>query len=33
MDEPLASEIANPVTAAAVEVRSLLETSFGELPA
>jgi mitochondrial fission protein ELM1 len=30
MDEPLASDVANPVTAAAAEVRSLLESSLGK---
>jgi mitochondrial fission protein ELM1 len=30
MEEPVASEVANPVTAAAAEVRSLLEPSFGK---
>jgi mitochondrial fission protein ELM1 len=33
MDEPLASSTPNPVSAAAMEVRALLERSFGELPA
>lgn len=33
MENPVASTIANPVVAAAEEVRSLLESSFGKLPA
>jgi mitochondrial fission protein ELM1 len=32
MEEPLASSTPNPVTAAAREVRALLESSFGKLP-
>jgi mitochondrial fission protein ELM1 len=32
-EQPLASDTPNPVVAAAKEVRSLLERSFGELPA
>jgi hypothetical protein len=33
VEQPLASDTPNPVTAAAKEVRALLERSFGELPA
>lgn len=33
VEQPLASETPNPVVAAAKEVRTLLERSFGELPA
>lgn len=32
IEEPIASEIPNPVIAAAKEVRDLLETNFGKLP-
>lgn len=33
MDEPVASDTPNPVSAAAREIRALLERSFGKLPA